>query len=60
MNVYSSPEELAENLLTLAYEYNIYSIKVNGPFMMQSQLNKMIKELEQKQYSINKIVVGGL
>ncbi len=59
-SVYSSVEELANELVALAYQENIFYVKVNGPFMVQGQLNRLIKEQEQKEYSVNKINVGGL
>lgn len=55
--VYSNIDELTENLIVLAYESDVYNIKVHGPFEIAEQLGKKINEYELNQYSQNKITV---
>lgn len=59
-NVFSSIEELANGIIELAYKHNVYDVKMNGPFAIASEVNKMIKQLEKNQYSESKINVGNL
>lgn len=59
-NVFSSIEELVDGIIRLAYEHNVYNVKMNGPFAIASEVNKMVKQLEKNQYSENKINVGNL
>lgn len=59
INVSSEIEELTKALVTTAYKHNIYNVKVHGPFAIASQLNHMIAEYENKQYSASKIKVEG-
>lgn len=58
--VCSTLEELTEEVITMAYENDIYDIKVCGPFGIASQLNKMVQQYELNKYSQNKISVEGL
>lgn len=58
--VYSSVEELTNGIIDLAYGENIYNVKVNGPFSIASEISKMVREYENNQYSINRIIVGNL
>ena len=60
MSIKSDVNAVAQELLALAYKYNIYSVKIAGPFAMTSEFSKQIAELEQQIYSVNKINVEGI
>lgn len=60
MNVASNMEDLTENLVNLAYKYNIYTVKTHAPLAITAEIKRNIAMLENKNYSKNKIIVEGI
>lgn len=60
VSVCSEIDKLAEELVSLAHKYDIYSIKVNAPFAVASEIRRAVKEDEKNMYSCNKITVDGI
>lgn len=60
INVHSSLNELAEELLTLAYSYNCYDLKFHAPCHIISEIKRRINELEENKYSVKKITIEGI
>ncbi len=54
-NTSSSVEQLAKTAIVLAYQNNIYDIKVSAPSFIYDEIKQQIEWQEEKQYSQNKI-----
>lgn len=59
VKVSSNLEDLTSNLVAIAYDTNIYSIKIHGPFAIANELDRMIRQYELNNYSENKITIEG-
>lgn len=57
VSVASGLEELANSLVALTYQYNIYSVKVNAPLATTNEIKRQVNALESTTYSTNKIQV---
>lgn len=57
LGVASSIENLANDLVALTYQYNIYSVKVNAPLATTNEIKRQVNALESTTYSANKIQV---
>lgn len=51
---------LAQEVIVMAQETQIYNVKVHAPLAFISEINRQVKQLEITTYSENKISVGGL
>lgn len=60
MSVVSDIDILAENLVTLAYKYQVYNIKTHAPLAITAEIKRQVSNLENQNYSENKIVVEGI
>lgn len=60
VQVCSDINELAEQLVGLAYSNNIYEIKIHGPFATVCEIKRTVNEYEKNQYSSNKILIEGI
>lgn len=60
VTVYSTIDELTNGIIGLAYQHNIYDIKIHGPFAIACEIRKEVNRSEQNQYSQNKIKVEGI
>lgn len=54
-NTSSSAEQLAKTTIALAYQNNIYNIKISAPSFIYDEIKQQIEWQEEKQYSQNKI-----
>lgn len=53
-------EELTENLVSMAYQNNIYDVHVHAPYYVIGEIERMVGEEELNVYSANKIQVRGI
>lgn len=60
VSIASDIESLSQNLVALAYKYDIYDIKAHAPFAVTSEIKRQVNMLESKNYSENKITVEGI
>lgn len=60
MRVCSDLEGLAGTLIGIAYDHDIYDIKIHAPFAITEEIQKLVTNLEQNIYSKNKIMVEGI
>ena len=60
MKVCSDLERLAGTLISIAYDHDIYDIKIHAPFATTGEIQRLVTNLEQNIYSENKIMVEGI
>lgn len=60
MQVSSTINELTNAILNLAYSNNSYEVKIHAPAAIVEEIQKEVKECEQKVYSVNKIKIEGI
>lgn len=60
VRVSSDITDLAEILTELAYNNDIYNIKVRAPYAVTSEITRQIAKIESSTYSENKIKVEGI
>ena len=53
-------DDIVRNVISLAYAQDTYSVFVSAPYSMVTEIKKQVQEQEQKNYSINKIMVEGM
>lgn len=59
-NAHSTIDDLARGIMALAYENNIFDVKVHGPFQIERKLDEVVRCYESSEYSVNNIKIGGL
>ncbi len=60
VSICSEVDKLAEELVSLAHENDIYSIKVNAIPAVADEIRRAVEEDEKNVYSCNKITVDGI
>lgn len=60
VSIHSNVNDLANEIIKIAYDNNIYEVKTHAPFAFTSEIAKQIHEFEQAQYSQKKITVEGI
>lgn len=53
-------EDVALNIIGLAYSQNTYNVFVSAPYSMVTEITRLVQEKEYNNYSINKINVEGI
>lgn len=60
VSICSEVEELAEQLVQLAYQNNTYSVKIHAPLATISEIKRVVTQSEKDIYSNNKIDIEGI
>lgn len=57
VKVCSEADELADAIIALSYENNIYNVRIHSPLAFFGEVRRNIEAKENTQYSVNKIKV---
>lgn len=58
--VASDIHELAEKIVPLAYEKDVYNLRISAPFEIVQEMRDTIKTIENGKFSENKLVIEGI